>query len=100
MKQFGTLGRYVEAQAEAIGLTFQPVDERTGVEIADGSETNGHLYACEFAVGFFRKPLSRSTGSNPAARMLRRISSMGDRRRPCAPSSSADTESMSSAPNV
>ena len=43
---------------------------------------------------------SRSTGSNPAASMLRRISSSGARRRPSGASSDADTPSMSSAPNV
>src|SRR5206468_7189008 len=85
--------RHVAAEAEprrAIETNYQ----RAGVQVPDGSQTNRHHEETRS-----KRPF-RSTGSCPAATMLRRISSSGARRRPSLMSSSADTPSTSSAPTV
>src|SRR5581483_7550472 len=68
-------------------MAFEAVDERTRVQVADRAEAQRTHRASGSNRPF------RSTGSRPAARMLRRISSSGARRGPWVASSSADTPS-------
>ena len=94
VQELGTPGREVEAQVEA-RMTLETEDQRTRVQVARPRQGGRAV----IGPGESKRPL-RSTGSMPAALMLRRISSSGARRRPSLVSSSADTASTSSAPTV
>src|SRR2546425_2495811 len=104
MQQARALGRDVVANIESRG-PIEAVNQRARVQVADGTQPHtirasggGAPRAVRRSTGHrtttSNRPL-RSTGSWFAARMLRRISSSGARRRPSVMSSSADTPSTS-----
>ena len=94
VQQAGARAGQVVAHREAVATRFEPDDERTSVEIGDRADANDRHQPRRV------KSAPRSTGSPDAARMLRRISSSGERRRPSVTSSLGDTPSTSSAPKV
>src|SRR5262245_38442915 len=93
VQQLRAFRRHVKAEIE-LWRALETIDERTRVQVPHRTEAHARHHRSR------SKRPSRSIGSRPAARMLRRISSSGARRRPSTLPSSGDTASTSLAPTV